>query len=323
MHEKLLKYFSGELSKSEISSLLKEIQTDDNLKKEFVRMQNIHALSQVTTMSIDEEEGRSGYHAFKERLSKKKQRYVIRTLAQYAAVAIVFITSTFLITQYLHNAPQSEELNSLYVPSGQRAKLTLEDGSTVWLNANSTLKYPSHFAKKRRHVEIEGEAFFDIAQNKKAPFTVATKDIEMKVLGTQFNVHSYPETDFVKTDLIEGSVKVYKKSSENQGLTLKPNEQVTVSGNKMTLSKTANRDYFLWTDGIYTFENERLLDIINKLQLYYDVKIIVEDPEIFDVKYTGKFRQRDGIDEILRIIQKIRKFEIKKDTDKNIITLTK
>ena len=91
----------------------------------------------------------------------------------------------------------------------------------------------------------------------------------------------------------------------------------------MTLSKTANSDYFLWTDGIYTFENERLLDIINKLQLYYDVKIIVEDPEIFDVKYTGKFRQRDGIDEILRIIQKIRKFEIKKDTDKNIITLTK
>ncbi len=193
----------------------------------------------------------------------------------------------------------------------------------MWLNANSTLKYPAKFSRKSRHVKVEGEAFFDIAQNKKAPFIVSTKDIDMKVLGTQFNVHSYSETDYVKTDLIEGSIKVYRKSSENKGVTLKPNDQVTISGNKMTLSKTANSDYFLWTEGVYAFNNERLLDIIEKLQLYYDVKIVVEDPEIFDVRYTGKFRQRDGIDEILRIIQKIRRFGIKKDVENNIITLTK
>ncbi|MEL7601424.1 MAG: DUF4974 domain-containing protein, partial [Proteiniphilum sp.] len=91
----------------------------------------------------------------------------------------------------------------------------------------------------------------------------------------------------------------------------------------MFVREMQNSDYFLWKDGIYTFKNERLLDIIEKLQLYYDVKIIVKDPEIFNVRYTGKFRQRDGIDEILRIIQKIHKFNIQKDIENNIITITK
>jgi ferric-dicitrate binding protein FerR (iron transport regulator) len=91
----------------------------------------------------------------------------------------------------------------------------------------------------------------------------------------------------------------------------------------MFLSKTSNADYFLWKDGIYTFDNEKLIDIIKKLELYYDVTIKIEDPEIFDVRYTGKFRQRDGIEEILRIIQKIQKFNIHKDRENNIITLTK
>lgn len=323
MHEKLTKYFSNELNPSEVKSLLEEVNNDDNLMKEFVRLQNIYALSQISPLSIDEEEGRIGYHNFKERLQKKKQLYTIRTIMQYAAVVVVIIAATFFTTQYLNNTPHSKELNSLYVPAGQRAQVTLADGSTVWLNANSTLRYPSHFSKKTRQVEVEGEAFFDIAQNKKKPFIVSAKNIKLQVLGTKFNVHSYPETDFVKTDLVEGSVRIAINNSEYQGITLSPSEQLTVSGNNMILSKTEGSDYFLWTDGIYAFDNECLLDIINKLQLYYDVKIIVEDPEIFDVRYTGKFRQRDGIDEILRIIQKIRKFDIKKDTNQNIITLTK
>jgi len=96
-----------------------------------------------------------------------------------------------------------------------------------------------------------------------------------------------------------------------------------VKDGNMLVGEMQNSDYFLWKDGIYSFENERLLDIIEKLQLYYDVKIIVKDPEIFNVRYTGKFRQRDGIDEILRIIQKIQKFNVQKDTENNIITITK
>lgn len=322
MDKKLYKYFSGELSQSEKTSLLKEINEDAELKDEFVRMQNNYTLSRMSRLSIDEEAGRKSFINFNYKLNNKKRRQIIRIAMQYAAVAIIMVASTLLVSRYITDN-NNKELNSLYVPAGQRAQLTLEDGSSVWLNANSTLRYPSHFSKKERRVEIEGEAYFDIAQNKKKPFIVSTKNVNMKVLGTQFNVHSYPDTEYVTTNLIEGSVRVSINNSESQGVILKPNEQITILGNQMTLSKTANNNYFLWTDGIYAFDNESLLDIINKLQLYYDVKIIVKEPEIFDVKYTGKFRQRDGIDEILRILQKIRRFDITRDRDNNIITLTR
>jgi ferric-dicitrate binding protein FerR (iron transport regulator) len=172
-------------------------------------------------------------------------------------------------------------------------------------------------------VTVSGEAYFDVAENSRKPFIVSTQNMEMKVLGTQFNVYSYPGAGCIKTDLIEGSLMVYSKESPNTSVTLKPDEQIVVKNGKMSLRKIQNSDYFLWKDGIYTFENERLLDIIEKLQLYYDVKIVVKDPEIFNVRYTGKFRQRDGIDEILRIIQKIQRFNVQKDTENNVITITK
>lgn len=93
--------------------------------------------------------------------------------------------------------------------------------------------------------------------------------------------------------------------------------------NKMSIAPISDPDHVLWREGIYCFQNEQLIDIIEKLQLYYDVKIVIEDPDVFEIRYTGKFRQRDGIDEILRIIQRIQPFKIEKDKENNIITLTK
>ena len=324
MHDKLLKHFTGELTKTETDTLFDAMQTDADLKAEFVRLQNIYAMSHLSRLSIDREEGRKALEGFNKRKTYNTRKLFIYTSMKYAAMAIVLIASTFFATRSIYNNVSTDEvMNTLYVPAGQRAKLTLQDGSTVWLNANSTLTYPSKFARKGRNVSVEGEAYFDITPNNKKPFVVNTKDVNMRVLGTQFNVHSYPETDFIRTDLIEGSLLVYKSNFEAGGITLKPNEQLTVTGNQMLLSKIESDNYFLWKDGVYAFENKKLTDIIDMLQLYYDVKIIVEDPEIFNVPYTGKFRQRDGIDEILRILQKIRKFNIIKDSDNNIITITK
>lgn len=91
----------------------------------------------------------------------------------------------------------------------------------------------------------------------------------------------------------------------------------------MKVDKIPYNDYFLWTDGIYSFDNEPLGNILRRMELYYDVKIVVEDPSISNWKYRGKFRQRDGIDEILRMIQRIHKFKIEKDEENNTIILSK
>ena len=168
---------------------------------------------------------------------------------------------------------------------------------------------------------MTGEAFFDVAKDEKRPFIVSTHQIDFQVLGTEFNVYSYPEADYVQADLVEGSLRIVEKANQNNTVLLSSNEQMIFRENKMIVSSISNPSPMLWREGIYSFDNEPLASILQKLQLYYDVKIIVENPKIFNVRYTGKFRQRDGIDEILRIIQKIQPFEIKKDKDNNIIKL--
>jgi ferric-dicitrate binding protein FerR (iron transport regulator) len=168
---------------------------------------------------------------------------------------------------------------------------------------------------------LEGEAFFEVAKDAERPFIVMSQGVEMKVLGTQFNVHSYPEEHLIQTSLIEGGLKVYFSREEARAITLKPNEQVIIQANQMQVGPIPHLDYFWWKKGIYSFHNELLGNVLKKLELYYDVKIIVKDPSISDWSYTGKFRHRDGIDEILRLICKIHKFAIEKDEENNIITL--
>lgn len=323
MDEQLLRYFSEELTVGERLELIHRIENDSLLKTEFIRLQNLNAVSQLSSHPADRSEGIRNFKTFTSQLKRNAQRKLFINIVKYAAIALILVASTIWATLYLSDTVTEPIMNTLYVPAGQRAQIMLQDGTEVWLNAQSTLKYPSHFSKKNRTVEITGEAFFDVAQEKKRPFIVSTQHIDMEVLGTQFNVYSYPGADYIQTDLVEGSVKVYQRDDKKRGIILKPDEQVVIRGNHMTVSNTYNPEHLLWKNGIYAFNNERLIVIIEKLQLYYDVKIVVEDPEIFNVRYTGKFRQRDGIDEILRIIQKIQPFKIEKDRDNNIITLTK
>ncbi len=323
MDEQLLRYFSGELTVGERLELIHRIENDGQLKAEFIRLQNLNAVSQLALHPADRNEGSRYFEIFTARIKRNSQRKFLVNMIKYAAIALILIASTIWTTLYLSDAFVEAKMNRLHVPAGQRAQITLQDGTEVWLNAQSTLTYPSHFSKRNRVVKITGEAFFDVAQEKNRPFTVSTQHIDMEVLGTQFNVYSYPGAGYIKTDLIEGSVKIYQTENEKNSIILKPNEQVIIQGNHMAVTHIDNPDHMLWKNGIYSFNNERLITIIEKLQLYYDVKIVVEDPEIFEVRYTGKFRQRDGIDEILRIIQKIQPFKIERDRENNIITLTK
>ena len=223
------------------------------------------------------------------------------------------------------NLSRQQELiafqQELVVPPGQRAELTLPDGTKVWLNAGSKLSYPSFFEKERK-VFLSGEGFFDVAKNEKVPFIVSTGTIDVKALGTQFNVFCYLGSDYTGVYLQQGSVKAYFPSLESEGVVLSPEQYLVQKGKRLELS-TKDPDELLWRQGIYTFKRQKLGSIIKKLELYYDVKIIVKDPEILNYEYVGKFRQRDGVQEILRLIQRIHKFNIKKDDELNQIVLSK
>ena len=327
MDERIHNYFSGMLSDEERLAFLREVEVDAELKKQFVAFQNAYALFNLGVQFQDKTLGQQKYNAFVHYKRKSAYRQQVRTCCRYAAAILLLIVSSSVLTYWLMRSDDSPALpltyNTLYTPAGQRAQLVLQDGTEVWLNAKSKLVYPSRFEGKSRNVTVEGEAFFKVAKDSVKPFIVSAGEVEMKVLGTQFNVYSYPETGYVETSLLEGAVKVFFTGKEREGVVLKPNQQVTVSGEEMKVEPIARKERFLWREGIYAFENEPLIHILKKLELYYDVRIIVEDSSLFKDTYTGKFRQRDSLDDIFCVLQRIRNFKVERDTEHNIVTLRK
>ncbi|MDR1505105.1 MAG: FecR domain-containing protein [Prevotella sp.] len=318
MDNRIIKYFEGNLDISERINLLNEMEMNESLKEDFISYRNISGLVSLSESPGDEDEGRISYQAFIGKQQKIQLRRKVQKIFSYAASIAILIAATYFITSKMQNPPEITATNKLYVPSGQRANITLSDGTEVWVNANSTIIYPSTFTQGERKIELTGEAFFTVAKNEKKPFIVSTSDFDVKVLGTTFNINSYNDMEEKIVSLIEGSVEVI---SPNEKMQLIPNEQLKFRNSKMSVAKFYNEDDFSWTQGIYTFEEAPLSDILKKMELYYDVKIIVKNPSVSQIEYTGKFRQRDGVMEILKILQKVYPFRIQKDEQNNIITI--
>jgi ferric-dicitrate binding protein FerR (iron transport regulator) len=323
MNKQIEKYFGGEPDINERIELLEKIKSDKVLQAEFTTYQNTLALFSFSDSVTDTADTERGYRSFLRTVRRKHVRRIVLKAVGYAAAIVLLIVSVHLYDVYTTPSVTPEVITetSLFVPAGQRVSVRLQDGTVVWLNAQTRLTYPTVFSKGERRVSVEGEAWFEVAKDPDKPFIVSSKGVDMKVLGTTFNVYSYPSENYSRISLMEGSLQVCFPASKAGVITLKPNEQVTVQEHQMRVGKITHPDYFLWRNGIYSFQKELLIDVLKKLELYYDVKIKVEDPSIYQWEYTGKFRQRDGIDEIIRVIRKIHKFKVEKDEENNIITL--
>ena len=327
MDERIIKYCQGVLPKQEQDQLLKEAYNDPKLKSQIIDYQHLHSLLELVPEKIDVQQGSERYGNFKRLVNSRKRKVWLISFSRYAAIIVIVFVSAWMLASYCFSGDitNRQELiafqQELVVPAGQRAELTLPDGTKVWLNAGSKLSYPSFFEKERK-VFLSGEGFFDVSKNKNVPFIVSTRTMDVKALGTQFNVFCYPESNYTGVYLQEGSVKAYFPSSEAEGVILSPEQSLVQKGKQLVLS-TMDPDELLWREGIYTFKRQKLGRIIEKLELYYDVKIVVKDPEILDYEYVGKFRQRDGVMEILHLIQRIHNFKIKKNDELNQIILSK
>lgn len=321
MDFRILKYGSDELDKEEKNSLLKEADADPQLKDELIAVRQVHSLMACLKREGDTAEGKREWNRFRVTCRRKRLRKVGTIGLRYAAVALCGSLLTWWLTYTrTHEVPVVAEasVQTLVVPAGQRARITLPDGTNVWVNAKSTLTYPSVF-QGVRNVSIDGEALFEVAKGE-APFIVNTGKIDIKAVGTLFNVFNY-RNEKLSIALLEGKVKVYKPGNEAQGTLMNPDYTlVQTDSNDYRIERMKNNPV-LWKDGIYAFNNERMRDIIRKLELYFDVEITVKDPSIYKKQYTGKFRQSDGVIEVLRIIQKINKFNIRKVENTNKIIL--
>ena len=199
--------------------------------------------------------------------------------------------------------------NVLVVPNGQKLQVYMNDKSTIWLNAGSRLIFPPAFRPEKREVYLVGEAFFDISKDRKKPFFVNTSSMAVKVLGTKFNVSSYPDDEEVTTVLEEGRIQIIDNQSPIHTVKaeLKPNQlaRLTKSGNQLKVTDTDYELYTLWKDGLLRFEQEPVNHIIQKLERYYNITIVLKDYQKGTEKVRGKLDLNSGMPDVLEYLTKI------------------
>ncbi len=251
--------------------------------------------------------------------SKQKNLITWSSFINVAAVVLFVITTGLLINKHLENKNNDSQLHTLIVPPGQRINLILADNSSIWLNANTTFQYPSKFSKKQREVYLDGEGYFEVSANKKSPFIVNTTKGGVKVTGTTFNVSAYSKYNKFETSLFSGNVGVYLNSNEDEIIKIRPTQKATLYNGKLTVAKIKDYDEFLWRKGLIAFNNEKLDEILAVLGQYFDTRIEIKSNCLPDNTYTGKFRQTDGIDYALRVLQRSIHFTYERDDEKQII----
>jgi transmembrane sensor len=203
---------------------------------------------------------------------------------------------------------ESKEIayNSLVVPRGGEFQLELEDGTKVWVNSETRLRYPTKFPSDKRVVLLEGEAYFEVSKDKNRPFIVKTQGVDVRVLGTQFNVSSYADEDAIRTTLVEGSVAVMDSENHEKNLLLDPGCQAVYLKETQGLeNKKVNVDlYTSWKNGQFVFQESRLSDIMNRVSRWYDVKIFYQNSDAGDLNFTGTLKRYDSLDRLLGMIEK-------------------
>lgn len=207
--------------------------------------------------------------------------------------------------------------NEIKIPYGKTFKVTLSDGTMVNLNAGSSLKYPVQFINgHKREVVLDGEAFFDVAKDKAHPFIVKTRGVDVKVLGTKFNVSSYKEDTDINTVLIEGSVKLCDANDANKKAMLVPGEKGTWNSKntEIAVDQVDTRFYTEWINGEIVFRKTAFRDIIIKLERTYNVTIENNREDILDKKFNASFNKNiESIEKVLETMSKIQGFTYTKE----------
>ncbi|MGN5954162.1 FecR family protein [Sphingobacterium lactis] len=197
----------------------------------------------------------------------------------------------------------------LSIPKGGQYSIVLSDGSKVWLNAESSLSYPSNFSGKTREVELIGEGYFEVTANKDRPFIVHTSNEKVQVLGTEFNVESYVDNLSSSITLNNGSVEVSTNHAGSKTMLLKPNQQAKISGNNIKLLQVNAEEFSSWKNGEFMFNNENLDLVMKKLSRWYNFNYSISN-SLKGIKVWGSISRNEAFEKVLDII---------KTTDKRIL----
>ena len=293
-----------------------------NLKGKDVLESKISNLKKRIDFTLDQGEGTGHtYHPISPVIPvARAPRY--RIYAAAASVSVILMCSVVFYWVRRSDTVFVTGMVELVTKKWQRSLVTLQDGTKVWLNADSELKYPKTFSgEKFRDVYLEGEAYFDVAENKEHPFIVHTSDISVKVLGTAFNVRSYPMDNIVETTLVRGKVNIASTGKQAKQITLLPNQKVVFEkqSRKLLLENRVNTEkYVSWREGTMMFEDQSLREIVQALERWYNVTIKVEDANSLDCHFSAKINNK-SLEEVLELFKASDNIDYKIDGDKVLI----
>ncbi len=273
---------------------------------------------------------------------KKSKQWIYLSLS----IIILALASIFYFNQKSKSKDSSLALlaqNEIKTNYGSRTNIVLPDGSKVWLNAGSKLTYPGNFLGDTREVSLEGEAYFEVESNKKKPFIIHAKAMDIKVVGTILNVKSYPAETISEASLIKGSIEVTLKSRKNEKIMLKPNEKISVSLipsakiiqsarsqeasdikpivsiEKIAMDKSdSSINEIAWTSNKLIFNNQSFEELAETLERWYGKKITIQSEKLKAVKFTGKF-YNENISQVLKALQLTCNFNYRHN--QNLITI--
>lgn len=205
--------------------------------------------------------------------------------------------------------------NTIATPKGGQYRIALPDGTMVWLNAASSLKYPSAFTGNERKVELTGEAYFEVAKDKQMPFRVKTQQQEVEVLGTHFNINAYDDEHGVRTTLIEGSVKV--KLPSNKSAILKPGDQSEVVTD-IKVSQVDASAVIDWKQGLFWFNDESIYSIMRQFSRWYNIEVEYRG-DVSNIRFGGQVSRMKNLSQVLRIMELTKSIQFKVEGNKIIV----
>ena len=300
------KYFEGKLSLKEDIELSEQLADKQNHAVEQILSEDWKSqLESDSTTDLNFKPILDQVH-HRIRLNEDNRTLLSRwgqAFQRAAAILIIPLLLSF-IAYYYYQTHQSADLVSyaeIQCPMGVRTKFSLPDGSTGYLNSGSCLRYPVQFTRERS-VELSGEALFEVVHNKKSPFHVNTKNLDIKVLGTTFNVIAYEDEKSEEIILQTGKVDVSSKNGKLQTV-MSPNEKLTLDTEKRTFAKeeVEASQYGSWKDGKLVFRNENMQQLARRLSRWYNAEVIVEDRMLDDYTFHATFID-EPLDEVLKLL---------------------
>lgn len=307
MREELLyRFFSGEASVPEENEVLDWLDADPANRRELIARRRLYDAVLMHAQPASR----------KPRVTVLP-RWVRETVKYAAVVAVAAVMGAGIVRRMYDRAVQAD--NTITVPAGQCVDVVLPDGTKVCLNALSELKYPAFFPGGKRRVQLDGEAFFEVAREDGHPFVVETYACDVEVLGTKFDVEARSASDVFETALVEGCVRIDARDASGDRIELRPNQSLRRVGGRMVRGEIDSSERFLWREGLIAFRDASFGDLLREFEKYFGVKFIVRNAPATDTSFTGKIRMAEGVDHALWVLGRSIDFNYRRSDAHDVI----